>query len=168
MSTSARAHLVYGYDLGSAEHGWQLVEARESEYGGQELILPWFVSGSEDDDVEDSEEGIDTLGNEFLLKASGFHEVISRELPDYYELRKAAIADIGVTIGSFNHHEVPRYALYAIASEVEADTGGVTNFEAPTLVTMAGWGIRLKVALRTLGITPTQDRPGWLLYPNYS
>lgn len=167
MSSSASAHLVYGFDLGAEEFEFKVKEAKTDKYGCQELILPWFVYGSEDDDVEDSEEGFDTLANEVLLKASGFDDIVSRNEPDYYELRRAAIRDYGVKVGSFNHNEYPRYALHAIASETSTDTSDVNEVSFPSTIVMAQWDRRLQVALKHLGITPLQRHPAWLLYPNY-
>jgi len=158
---------VYGFDLGSEEHEWKVKEAKTDEYGCQELVLPWFVYGSEDPEVEDSEEDFETLANETLLKAYGFDEAVSRNLPDYHELRKAAVADLGVKVDSFSHCEYPRYALFAIASESTAETGDVTEVAFPSSIVMHQWDRRLQLALRKLGITPLQRHPAWLLYPMY-
>lgn len=173
MSSSAKAHLVYGFDLGSAEFGWQFKEAVATDsYGSVEIVLPWFTLGVEDSDEwvdnNNREDEFPSLANARLLKAFGFDEAVSRNLPDYYDLKQAALADLGVRVDSYNHIDFPRYALIATASESRADTGDVTQVAFPSAVVLHNWDRRLDLALKHLGLTPKERHPGWLLYPYYS
>lgn len=165
MGMSSRAHLVYGFDLGSEEFGWQVKEAKTDEYGGQELILPWFVYGSEDDDVEDSEDGFDTLANEVLLKWSGYVDQPGTE--GNYPRRKAAEEALDLKVDSFNHLEYPRYALFIASASIKAGMGEVGKVPFPKSTQMLTWDRKLNIALRALGITPNEQCAHWLLYPYY-
>lgn len=161
MGSSARAHLAYGYDLGSGE---DFKAAERDEYGAPKL--PWLpVDEDGDSNYEDFGEAIEKQ----LLTAAGFTETDWR-IDGYYERKREAEKRVGVELDYSGHADYAGWALIAIGSErsVEWDEVMVLDLDELEGQPVAeGWDTKLRDALAVLGITPTQVRSKWLVYPSY-
>jgi hypothetical protein len=172
MGTSAAVGiLAYGYDLGGVEDGWKVREA--GEYG--QLELDWLPS---DEDIAritrkranfeaDHAAAWDdpaTLMEKRLLAASGFTET-DWEAYGYFARRGAAEDALGVQFEAYGCADT--YPVYVLAAKViTVNPGGCDVIDMAALSdpeTLAGYDAKLSAALTTLGITPTQDKPAWLL-----
>lgn len=155
MGSNPRAHLAYGYDLGTSE---DFKAEQRDEYDQPDL--PWFdVEGG--DFVEAAER--------VLLTSVGFTETDWRA-DGYYERQRAAEAATGVEFQQSGHPDYPGWVLVARGSErsVEwAETMPLDLKELGDAPVTGGWDSALGAALAVLGITPTQDRACWLVFPSY-
>lgn len=155
MVRTLTAKLVYGYDLGGVEDEWKVREA--NEYGG--LALDWL--GEDTDDV------IDAMEERLLAVAAGFTEPLPAEgRGDYYARRRAAKSSLRVGISWYG---VSGYNGYLLA----AHTIHVWGAEVVDLAALEAhparpkWDAALAAAVEALGVTPTQEKPGWLLCADY-
>ena len=152
MGTSTNAVLAYGYNLGGSESEWAVHEA--GEYG--ELNLDWHG--------EEAEEGFAEAAEARLLaEIAGFTERWG-DNPDgkYWERHGAAKSRLGVELESYCHSEYPMYLLATKVITVHRGDAEVLDLKALT-DTPPEWDERLAAAVAALGITPKQERPGWVL-----
>lgn len=155
MGSTARAHLAYGYDLGSAE---DFLAAQRTEHGSPDL--PWL---GEDEDFPGDAEGT-------LLASVGFTDVWSNADGDYFDRQSAAKDRVGVDFAHAGGDEVPGWVLYAKGSERSVAWSETMVLDPHTLTVQPNaeqWNMKLDAALKALGITPTQDDARWLVFPSY-
>lgn len=153
MGTSTNAVLAYGYNLGGADAGWAFREV--GEYG--EAALDWYDPEAEDD------EGFASAAAARLLASVGFTEKWG-DNPDgnYFERERAAAKSLGVELESYCHGEYPMYVL--AAKVITVYRGGAEILDPAELAKIPPeWNERLAAAVTALGITPTQERPAWVL-----
>lgn len=163
MGMSADAHLAYGYDLGSGE---DFKAAERGEYG--EPKLPWLT----DDDEEGEHDDFEDAATKLLLASAGFTEEWAPEAAEggYYDRKRVAEERHGIDFDYSGHSDYVGWMLIAQGSErsVEWDEAMALDLaELAALPGHHGWDEKLAAALKTLGITPTQDGPKWLVYPSY-
>ncbi|MBT2449459.1 hypothetical protein J7F03_20680 [Streptomyces sp. ISL-43] len=151
MSTSTNAVLAYGYNLGGDDAGWTFRET--GEYG--EPNLDWYDNEAEDDFA--------TAAEARLLASVGLTEKWG-DNPDggFWEREKAAKARLAVELDSYCHVEHP---MYVLAAKVITVYRGDAKILDPTELAAIPpeWDERLAAAVAALGITPDQERPGWVL-----
>ena len=160
MGSNPRAHLAYGYDLGTDE------DPRFAEKGEYDTIqLAWF-----DDEAED-EDG-DTLG--FVEQLfNHLHSLIPDAPPADSDWRRQTVAEehYGIRIEHSGSSEYsPGCILVAPDSHrsVEwSDTMELDLLDLERRRSHEDWDAALTTAIRALGITPTQDGPKWLVFPSY-
>ncbi|MEV0616129.1 hypothetical protein AB0I81_22640 [Nonomuraea sp. NPDC050404] len=148
MGTSTDAILAYGYDLGE----WDKIR-EAGEFG--ELALPWLD--------DDSDDGYREQAERHLLNASGFTEEWTPK-SGYFEREEAAKAALGVQFETYCSDSAPMEIL--AAKVVTVARGYCEVLDLPALMTEPaehGWDDKLRWACEALGITPTQERPGWVL-----
>lgn len=155
MGQSTNATLAYGYDLGS-EEGWKIEGL--GEYG-EFPELDWYDPEDEDGD------GFQEAAEKHLLaELAGFSERWFKGNEGYFDREKAAKARVGV---QFDTHCSGDYPMFLLATKViTVYRGDVKDIDMAALAVepeMNGWDEKLRVALGTLGITPTQEKPRWLL-----
>ncbi|MER7361887.1 hypothetical protein [Nonomuraea wenchangensis] len=149
MGTSTNAMLAYGYDLGSAD-GWKIREAGEFS----EPILDWYDEDSDDGFIEQAEAR--------LLAAHGLTG--TWEDDGYYDRKEEAQARAGVEFDSYCHSEYPMWLLATKVITVHRGDSEVLDLPALMAETAEnGWDDKLRQACEVLGITPKQERPGWVL-----
>lgn len=159
MGMNVDATLAYGYDLGTDEDP---KFAEKNEY--DQPNLPWFNAEAEDDD--EGEKGfVEQLFNHLYAQ-------IDNPAPAEYDYRRQTVAEehYGIRIEHSGSHEYPGYVL--IVSDVHesvewSDTLEVDPVKLSTLPQEGGWDAKLETVIKTLGITPTQDGPKWLVFPSY-
>jgi hypothetical protein len=161
MGVSTDAKLVYGYDLGSEGDGLNVAEAQTSEanpYGY--LKTAWHDGGAEElDEDTDLIETMTRVLYDAIPDAPPVEYSGQRDTPvkEYY----------GVWFESHCSDEYPMWML--VAYEVTANRGHLQTLDLDVLTakpTALGWDEKLASALAVLGVTPTQERPGWLLASN--
>ncbi|MGW5130379.1 hypothetical protein [Streptomyces sp. NPDC004135] len=153
MGQSTNAMLVYGYHLGGGDGGWELEGL--GEYG--ELPpLPWYAD--EDSDFQEAAE------RHLLAQLAGFTETWHSGSEGYFERERAAKAQLGVEFETHCSGSYPMYLL--IAKGITAYRGEVEPIDFAALaaeVEQKGADEKLGAALTALGLTPKQQRPGWML-----
>jgi hypothetical protein len=162
MGMSASAHLAYGYDLGSGE---DFKAAERGEYG--EPKLPWLPT-DEDGDCDYSDFGEEV--EKRLLASVGFTEEWAPGNEGHWDRKRDAEKRVGVELTYSGHSDYSGWVLIAKDSErsvewaesMPVDLGELTNRPR-----YEGWDTKLDDALKALGITPTQVRAKWLVYPSY-
>lgn len=170
MGMTARAHLAYGYNLGDGE---DFKAAERDEYGAPKLA--WLPT-DEDGDCDYSE--FADRVEERLLAATGFVEIPwgRRQHYDeaaktaYYAAKREAQKQHGVELDFSGHGDYAGWVLIVKGSGRSVEWSEVMALdldELSGLPTREGWNTKLSGALATLGITPTQDGPKWLVYPSY-
>ena len=148
MGQSTNGMLVYGYDLGGDEDGWQIAEENIAAF------LEWG-SGEDGDLVE--------KGKVRLLASVGFTETDWRA-DGYHERKKAAEERLGVEFESYCSGDYPMWLLAAHTVTVYRGDCKEIDFAALEKARTEGdWDAKLAHAIQVLGITPTQEKPGWLL-----
>lgn len=154
MGRSLSTKLVYGYDLGGGEDEWKVREV--DEYGG--LTVDWF--GEDDNDFVGS-------AQRRLLAAAGFTETWETRKDDgYYAREREAEAGLGV---KFDWYGVGDYSEHVLVAH-KIDIYGAAVVDLTALTThpnRAMWDAALSSALEALAVTPTQERPGWILCSYY-
>lgn len=152
MGRSLSAKLVYGYDLGGGEDEWKVREV--DEYGGLPH-LDWYD--------EDSEDFVGDAEKRLLAVVAGFTETWETATSDgFYEREKAAKARLGV---EFDWYGLSDGSSHLLAAHV-VNVGWSGLVDVATLAVhpdRLAWNAALASAISALGITPTQDRPGWIL-----
>jgi len=149
MGTSSDAVLAYGYDLGE----WSKIQGA-GEFG-EDLSLPWL-----DDDCDDS---YTDQAERCLLASVGFTEEWE---PDsgYWDRKKDAEARLGVQFETYCSDNAPMHVLAAHVITVSRGDCKVLDLPALAAMPFEGlWDDKLRAACEALGITPTQEQPGWLL-----
>lgn len=148
MGQSTNGMLVYGYNFGGEEGGWQLAEVDEYE--------PWEPEWMGDDDV------ISAAG-ERLLASVGFTET-DYKAEGYFDRKKAAEDRLGVEFDSFCSGDYPMWVLAADVTTVYRGDVKEIDFAALEQAREDGdWDAKLAAAVQALGVTPKQDGPKWLL-----
>jgi hypothetical protein len=142
--------LMYGYNLGSDEHGWNVQQV--DEYGS--LAVNW--PGLDDSDFKMAADAV-------LLASVGFTET-DWQADGFFDRQHAAEARLGVEIESHCSNEYPAWVLAAKVITARRGDADVIDFAALTAQAVAeDWDGKLAAALVALGLTPTQERPQWLL-----
>jgi len=148
---STNGVLVYGYNLSNGEDDWAIQEA--VEYGDWS---PEWASDPEDPDVVED-------ADRHLLASVGFTED-DWSADGYFDRKKAAKAQLGVELESYCSSEYPMYALSAHTITCYRGDHQTVDFAAlESLRVEQDWDAKLQHALTVLGITPTQEKPCWLL-----
>ncbi len=178
MGSDPRAHLAYGFDLGTAEE-WYLAETT-GEYG--ELVLPWYDE-TRDDDEHDEERDPFAVA----LMNQLYHLIPDPPAADGdYERESAAERHWEVELDYPGAEGSTGYVLIATGSErsVEwADTMALDPGEMLVEPAAKGWDVKVAAAITALGITPVRPDsdadgprhqrpkvpigPRWLVYPSY-
>ena len=152
MGTSTDAILAYGYDLGGPEDEWRVEQLNDDG----ELQLDWFNPEADDADFVEAAAGQ-------LLTAAGFTET-DYKAAGYFARKRTAQERIGV---EFNSYCSGDYPLFLIATKrITVARGHIAQLDLAALaaeVKTNGWDDKLHAALTVLGLTPKQDKPGWLL-----
>ncbi|MFD8820808.1 hypothetical protein ACFV1C_00315 [Streptomyces sp. NPDC059605] len=140
MSTSTNAMLVYGYHLG----------------GEDELPdLDWY-NPDEDDDFQEAAE------RKLLADLAGFTETWDQVGEGHYARRSTAMKQVGV---EFETHCSGNSPMFLLATKtITVYRGSVEEIDpADLLAAPPEWDTRLRAALDTLGLNPTQETARWLL-----
>ena len=161
MGSNAYAHLAYGYHLGSGE---DFKAAERGEYG--EPKLPWLpVDEDGDTDYSDFAEEVERR----LLASVGFTEEWAPGI-NFHEREKVAKEQIGVELTHSGHVDYPGWLLIASASETSVEWAQVMTLDPAEMIRQSNrelWDTKLAAAVTTLGITPVQHSPKWLVFPSY-
>ncbi|MFF8100157.1 hypothetical protein ACF07S_10335 [Streptomyces sp. NPDC016640] len=154
MGQSTNGMLVYGYDLGGEEE-WKIREA--GEYG--ELPpLDWF-----DPDNEEGDGFQEAAERRLLAQLADFTETDWRA-DGYFEREREAKARLGVEFDTYCSGDYPMYLLAAkVITVYRGSAEEIDMTELAIAPEMNGWDEKLNAAVQALGITPTQDKPKWLL-----
>jgi hypothetical protein len=155
MGQSTNAVLAYGYDLAGGEDEWKIKEV--GEYG--EPKLDWY------DDSEDNDDGfVEQAQKRLLAQVAGFTEKWERGAEGYFAREKAAQERVGVEFESYCSGEYPMYVLAAHVITVHRGYSQLLDLAAlVNAVGVSDWDAKLAAAIKALGITPTQAKPGWVL-----
>lgn len=148
MGVSTDAILAYGYNLGGCDE-WLVEEQDEDGL----LALDWFT--------DDDDESFVDAAIVRLMEASGFVETDGL---DSYRARIEAEKNLGVEFVRYCH--IDYSGLILAAREIRVYRGDVKVIDPVALSrdpVEGGWDAKLNAALATLGLTPKQERPGWLL-----
>lgn len=160
MGQSTNAVLAYGYDLGGDEGEWKFAEFDQDTY---EIRLPWFVDS--DDTGEDDEAGgfIEQAEARLLAEVAGFVEA-DWQSEGYFDGKREAEALLGVEFESYCSGDCPMYVLAAHVITVHRGDSQLLDLAAlANAVGVSDWDAKLDAAIKALGITPTQAKPGWVL-----
>ncbi|GAA3417647.1 hypothetical protein [Streptosporangium vulgare] len=151
MGQSTNAVLAYGYDLGRDED-WKMLEIDEDG-----VPTPsWY------DDDNDEDDFVEQAKNHLLANA-GFAEA-DWDAEDWSERHDAATARVDVEFKTYCHGEYPMYVLATKAITVRRGYSKVLDLAALAADPIEhGWDDKLTAALTVLGITPKQEKPGWVL-----
>jgi hypothetical protein len=154
MGISTSAKLIYGYRLRNENDGWLVKEVHDDDSPEYGLKLDWL--GEDDDDFQDKAE-------DRLLAAAGFEDTGYEEDPDAWRARrKEARARVAVTfeIGGYEFSD-----LFLSVATYKAYLGELAQVTPGGLLVQSGAVAddRLASALATLGLTPLQEQPAWLL-----
>ncbi|MEV0382356.1 hypothetical protein [Nonomuraea sp. NPDC050643] len=163
MGSSPSAFLAYGYDLGSGE-SWKFRETDEYGY----LDSAKFAWHDDDDDAPDF---IDQAGRRLLAEIAGFTETWETwsEEGNFYAAERAAKERLGVVFETYSYGEYPMHVLAAKVIDVDDGTALVVDLaELVAHPDRPKWDAALFDAVKTLGITPVQEKPSWLLCAYYS
>ncbi|MER6632259.1 hypothetical protein ABT301_29265 [Streptomyces sp. NPDC000987] len=156
MGRATDAILVYGYDLGGSDSGWNIRCLREY---GQLPPLDWYD--------EDDEDDFATAAHKRLLRVlGGFTEAWTPDARKngYWERRREAEKQVGVKVETYCSSSVPAYALAAHSTTVHR--GDIEYIDAQDLLQRPpahDWDSRLAAALDALGLAPVHKRPRWFL-----
>jgi len=152
MGMTAKAELHYGYHLGDEESGYEIAEVDDDAFG-TDLTVPWW---DEDGDSFDEQAMA-------VLRASvGFTETEYSE--GFYERQREADARLDVEIER-SGYQGGQFLLVVKGRELGAEAGDVVELDPAELTAKVDEAAdaALADALRTLGITPKQEKPAWLL-----
>jgi hypothetical protein len=134
MGSSPRAHLAYGFDLGTAE---DFKAAQRGKYGQPDV--PWAPDE---------------------MWAYTFADALVKQLPDP--------TVIGVEFSGAEDSTGWMLVVKDSKRTVDWTDALVLDLAAMNARPLdEGWVGALYVAVETLGITPTQDGPKWLVFPSY-
>lgn len=154
MGFTPRAHLAYGYDLGTSE---DFKAAQRTKDGSPDL--PWL--DEDDDDLASA------IGKKLLVDVAGFTETDWRA-DGYYERKRAAEARVGVEVRSSGHGEYSGWVLVARGTHKSVEWSDVMVLDLADMEHPPDGAFdRLTEAVEALGITPHQEHPKWLVYPSY-
>lgn len=152
MGRSLDASVVYGYDLSDPD----TVRIREVDEYDTPTSLDWYDSG----------------GEESFTKAviRRLYESIPDAEPVEYDWQRDRMVRERLGVW-FVHAGADEYETdILVAGEGPEAHWGSAVLDLDELrdrPAVEGWDAKLAAALAALGITPTQDRPRWLVYPSY-
>lgn len=153
MGTSTNAILAYGYDLGGGDDEWRVAQVDDDGFPQ----VDWIDADAEDD-VDFPEAAID-----HLRVAAGFTETDWRA-DGYFDRQKAIDEQIGVEFETYCSADYSSYLLAAKAITVRRGDCKILDLAAlQAEVETNGYDAKLRAACEVLGITPTQEKPSWLL-----
>jgi hypothetical protein len=152
MGQSTNAVLIYGYDLGGGEKEW-LVDEASGDYG--DLRVDWYDEEGQDDFVE--------AAMKRLRVSAGFTETDWRA-DGFFRRQREADDRVAVKFETYCASDYPIYTLAAHVITVHRGDLEVLDLaQLQRLPGENGWDAKLTAALATLGLTPKQEKPGWLL-----
>jgi hypothetical protein len=163
MGFHAKGLVIYGYDLGAEGRGVR--EAEESENNPYGYIkTAWYDEEAGND--EDEEEG---LGFTERIELALYAAIPGAPALDYPSACQTPVRDhYGVWLEDYCHYENAHWALAAFSLKVTGSRPELLDL--PALQAQAveeNWAGKLAAALTLLGLTPIQDRPGWILAADY-
>lgn len=145
MGQSTDAMLMYGYNIGGQDE-WNVQEV--DEWGS--LTVDWY-----ENDFQGEAEAL-------LLAKVGFTE--TEYTKGYYDRKRAAEGLVKV---KFEVHCSDSYPELVLAAHVITARRGYPELidmsQLATHPSIAEWDLSLRQALETLGLTPTQPEPYWIL-----
>lgn len=150
MGISTNAYLMYGYELGGSDVAWKVQQVDEDGT----LTVDWVDQG--DGDFEEA-------AMQQLRAAAGFAET-DWQVDGFFARQREADARLGVSFETHCHSEYPVWVL--CAKRISAYRGESEPIDFDALAAQAAaedWDGKLAAALAVLGLTPTQERPQWLL-----
>lgn len=155
MGMHASAILAYGYNLGGEEE-WALHDL--GKYGALPA-LDWY-NPDEDDDGEGFAGAAE---RRLLAEIAGFTEEYDPEDgAGYFDRARAARNRLGVKLDTYCSGDYPQLLL--ATKTITVYQGSVQTLDPAELAaTPPEWDTRLRAALDTLGLNPTQDAAQWLL-----
>lgn len=165
MGQSTNGIVAFGYDLGAGEGGWKVEQV--GEYG--DLKVPWYDSDADEasDDENEDADGSTAVGR--------LYGVLYESIPDAPEVkwswdRETAVKErLGVWLESYCSGDYPMYILATYETTVyRGDTKLLDMAALEARRAAEGWDEKLAHALSVLGLTPTQEQPGWLLASYWS
>ena len=160
MGRTIKASLAYGYCLGGGDGGWEFQEVySDDEYEiGYGPKLDWY------DDEDEDGDGFQEQATTRLLASAGFTET-DWQAEGYYERRWGAEKELGVQFERTGYEGGDLLLIVKQEGEFDAYCGNAEEID-PAMLTAVGNAeadARLAAALQTLGITPNQPKPAWLL-----
>ncbi|MFC6080982.1 hypothetical protein [Sphaerisporangium aureirubrum] len=142
--TVPHAILAYGYDLGGGGE-WKITQ--KDEYGTP--AVPWY-----DSDRDDFIDQATTV----LLADAGLAD------PSPWNQGEDLKYHLGVKFERYAEWDNPVYVLAAHVINRDWEDTELLDMQALTQqVRDQGWDDKLRHAVETLGITPEQTGPGWIL-----
>lgn len=158
MGTSTNAVLAYGFNLSDGDD-WLIKEV--GEYG--QPVIDWY------DDREEAEDGfVAQAETKLLISLAGFTET-HWSADGYYDRKIDAEQRLGVGFEHYCHGDYPMYVLAAHVITVRRGDSLLLDLnELATEPERQGWDAKLDAAVKALGITPTQAKPGWVLCSYWS
>jgi hypothetical protein len=157
MGQSTNAVLAYGYDLGGDEGEWKIQETGEYDEIDADKVT-WYDDESDDGFREQAERRL-------LAEIAGFTETWeTRTDDDYFKREREAEARLGIEFESYCSGDYPMYVL--ATKVITVHRGSSKVLDLPALMAEPaehGWDDKLRAACEVLGITPKQERPGWVL-----
>lgn len=157
MGQSTNGILAYGYDLGSADSGFNVAEV--GEYG--ELNVPWFDSDSEETEDEEGE----TLDVTSAITRRLYESIPNAPVAKWdWDREKVVKETLGVWLEAYCSGD---YSMWILTThEITVYRGDTKVIDLAALDTQRAaesWDVKLAHALSVLGLTPTQEKPSWLL-----
>lgn len=151
MGMYPRAHVAYGFFLGSPSFGWELEGL--GEYG--ELNRPW---------MKDDEEDCETTILRTLLLADGMApgDLAGKES---WELEDPLMERRNLELVGFGHGGYADYNYVLGAGREQRASAYVP--EPINLVVSKDADENLAWALRALDLVPKQQKAAWLSFPSY-
>jgi hypothetical protein len=161
MGSSPRAHLAYGYNLGS-DNRLDLRE-RVGDYG-RDLAVDWWISY---DPAGDDDQDVPETSAQIYRRLYG--AIPGAPAVDYdFQRRQPAEDHYGVKLDYPGADGSTGYVLVAIGSVQSVDWDEVMTLDPADLATTRpAWDAKLAAALAVLCVTPIQDGPRWLVFPSY-
>lgn len=154
MGQSTNGMLVYGYNLGDPDGGWEIEEADQDGM--------WAPAWASKDDEGYCEDVIDDAGP-LLLASVGFTET-DYSVDGYFDRKQEAEARLGVEFDSYCSGDYPMWVLAAhVTTAYRGDCKEIDFAALEKARTEGDWDAKLAHAIHVLGITPKQATPGWLL-----
>jgi len=172
MGRSLSTKIVYGYDIGGREDGWNFEEYDDREY---RMKWPeWVVTDDPDADPDDDPDDFVSQAQDRLLAELTDFKEIPWDQPrpdDYYSKKNAAEKALGI---EFEIYGVSDYTQWVIGFELARESDGIGEIDSALIaamlnpLNMADMDYRLGQALRVLQLHPRgQLAPRLLLLASY-